>query len=216
MPREQYRQQLWELRGEVAALGDLVCDRYAMAVEALTSGDSRTADRVIDGDTEINEWYLDTEARCTKLVALQQPVAGDLRFITASFKILTDLERVGDLATNLARYGREAGGDLSETVALEPLATTAGEMVEDALRAYARDDADAARAVAERDDDLDDACADASETVVREMMAANDPELEPVSRTLLAIRDIERVGDHAVNVCARTVYMVDREDDLIY
>jgi phosphate transport system protein len=222
MPRERYQDQLWELRGEVAALGDLVLDRYEMAVAVLDSGDPTIAARVIDGDAEINDWYLDIEARCTELIALQQPVAGDLRFITASFKILTDLERVGDLATNLAGYGQVADGELLAAVDITPIAEAAGEMVADSMDAYARDDTDAARQVAARDDELDRNCQAASETVVRELLTASgeqadiDPMLDRLSRALLTVRDLERVGDHAVNICARTVYMAENDDELIY
>jgi len=231
MPRNSFQDRLWALRGEVGALGDRVLDQYWKAIRVLESGDRDKGTAVIDGDEAINDWYLDIESTCLRILALEQPVAGDLRLVASSFKIVTDLERIGDLATNLARYGIDSGGRLSESVALEPIATTAGEMVEVALDAYARDDATAAREVASRDDDLDRRCRTASETVVGDLLRHEgsrtagtgqpteaDPELTltTASRALLTIRDVERVGDHAVNICARTVYQIDHDDELLY
>jgi len=221
MPRNSYQDRLEQLRGEVGAMGDLTQERYEGAVSVLDSGEAETARRIIEGDEELNEWYLDIEGECIELIALQQPVASDLRFIASSFKIVTDLERIGDLATNLAGYGRAADGEIFDAVDIDQLATTAGEMVEEAMAAYAVDDIDAAREVAAKDDELDEQCRQASEAIVRTLLTADsgidvEAELENVSRTLLTIRDIERVGDHAVNICARTLYMVDNDDELIY
>lgn len=222
MARNSYRDRLDRLRGEVGAMADVALDRYREAVSVLETGDPETARRVIDGDEELNDWYLDIERECIDLFALQQPVASDLRFVASSFKIVTDIERIGDLATNLASYGRDAGGDFSDQVAVEPIADSAGSMVADAMDAYTRGDAAAARTVAARDEQLDEQCKHASETVVRELMTTRiardnlDERLERATRALLTIRDLERVGDHAVNVCARTLYMTETDDGLIY
>ena len=218
MPRESYQDQLEQLRDDVVAMAELTLERYETAVEVLETGDRELAERVITGDHDINERYLALESDCIELFALQQPVAGDLRFVASSFKIITDLERVGDLATNLARYGREANGTFSVEVA--PLARTASDLVTDAVEAYRTEDADAARAVAGRDDMLDERCLAATETVVRELVTteavAVESTLERTPRALLTIRDVERVGDHAVNICARTLYMVEHSDALLY
>jgi phosphate transport system protein len=200
-------------------------DRYAQALRAYEIGDHELAQRVVEGDHDINEQYLALESDCIDLFALQQPVAGDLRFIASSFKILTDLERVGDLATNLARYSMAADGEPHPAIGLRELGDLAGEMLTDAIDAYVADDVDACRRIAARDDELDRECEAASERVVRELLstetgARTDWEIsrhvDAVSRALLTIRDLERVGDHAVNICARTLYMVDNDDGLIY
>jgi len=222
MPRNSYRDRLAELRGEVAAIADLTLERYHSAIGVLGSGAEREAAFVIENDADVNEWYLDIEDKCIELIALQQPVASDLRFITSSFKIVTDLERIGDLATNLAVYGRESDGELFAAVDVGPIAADAGEMVADAMDAYAGNDADAAREIAARDSELDQRCKQASERIVRELIVAHnttddiESTLEDVSRALLTVRDLERVGDHAVNICARTLYMVEHDDSLIY
>ena len=214
---------------DVIGMADLVLDRYELALRAHERNDPELAETVIAGDDDVNELYLGLENDCIELLALQQPVAGDLRFVTASFKIITDLERVGDLATNLARYSRTAGGQLHEGVPLRQLADDAGVMVRDAVDAYETEDVEACREIARRDDELDTACEAGSERVLSRLVQCHDSRdaraadgelleetIDEVSTALLTIRDVERVGDHAVNVAARTLYMVENDDELLY
>jgi len=217
--RTAYQQQLEGLRADVLAMSDVAYGRLRAALEALESGNVRRAERVIEGDSEINRRYFELEGECIELFALQQPVAGDLRFIASSFKIVTDLERVGDLAANLGRYTTEAGYEAYPNVDLGAIGDHALESLEVAMNAYARDDVEASHEVAAMDDHLDELCEDASTAIIRDLLAremAEDAILDEVTRTLLVIRDLERVGDHAVNVAARTLYMVENDDALLY
>jgi len=224
MPRQSYQDDLDDLREDVLYMSELVLDRYRMGLEALEQKDDDLAWEVIDGDDDVNELYLELESDCVDLVALQQPVASDLRFIAASFKIITDLERVGDLATNLGEYTHDARHDRFPEVDVQSLGDLAYEMLEDAMVAYAEEDVEACREIAERDDHLDRLCTDASRSVVRDLiereLTEDDENVEKllvdVSRLLLTIRDLERIGDHAVNVAARTLYMVENDDELLY
>lgn len=222
MPRESYQDQLESLREDVLYMSEIVLERLRMGLDALDRKDERLAHDVIEGDDEINRMYLDLERSCIDLFALQQPVAGDLRFIAASFKIITDLERVADLATNLGGYTLQAERDVFPEVDIQGIGEFTQEMVEAAMDAYADNDADACYAIDERDNELDDLCERASETVVRDLIeseldpADTDQLMADVSRLLLTIRDLERVGDHAVNISARTLYMVANDDELIY
>ncbi len=221
MPRNQYQQQLGQLRTNVVNMSELVCERLDDALRALETKDGTLAEGVIEGDAEINQLYLDLESDCIELFALQQPVAGDLRFVASSFKIITDLERIGDLATNLAEYAITAERDRYPEIDIAHLGTEAGSMVGEAVAAYEADNAAAARAVAARDDELDRLCSEANAVVVRDLLGTDYGDeytalIDDVQRLLLTIRDLERVGDHAVNICARTVYMVDHDDELIY
>ncbi|MDR9382154.1 MAG: PhoU domain-containing protein, partial [Natronomonas sp.] len=100
MARKGFQQQLTELRENVLYMSEIVLERMRKGLRALDEKNEALAREVIEGDHEINEIYLELEQDCIDLFALQQPVAGDLRFIAASFKIITDLERVADLATN--------------------------------------------------------------------------------------------------------------------
>ncbi|GAA0266094.1 phosphate signaling complex protein PhoU [Halobacterium noricense] len=226
MPRESYQEKLDALRSDVLYMSEVVVDRLRLALEAMEQKDEEAAWEVIEGDDEVNQLYLDLEEECIDLLALQQPVAGDLRLIASSFKITTDLERIGDLATNLAEYTLDADRDMFPEVDIQAIGTTTIEMVEDAMDAYAEEDVDACYEIAERDDDLDERCRQASETVMRDLIEtevdteSSEEDIEAlmndVSRMLLTVRDLERVGDHAVNVAARTVYMVEKDDELIY
>ena len=226
MAREGFQEQLDDLRENVLYMSEVVLDRVRMGLRALESKDEALAREVIEGDHEVNELYLDLEQDCIDLVALQQPVAGDLRFIAASFKIITDLERVADLATNLGDYTLAADRDLYPDVDVQGIGDAVVEMVGDAMAAYAEADVDACFAIDARDDDVDAMCEDASSAVVRDLIETEIDEGAPgqeieallgeVSRLLLTIRDLERVGDHAVNIAARTLYMVENSDELIY
>ena len=228
MSRTNYQQQLETLQADVSAMAELVVERYEQALQAAQTGDRRLAEQVIDGDSEINERYLALEKQCTDLIALQQPVAGDLRLITASFKISTDLERIADLATNLADHTRPGHEGIHPAVDLAALGVLAGEMVDEAMAAYETSDPDTCRAVAARDDELDDDCERTNQQIIRTLLADtestestdadghNESALTAASRGLLTVRDIERVGDHAVNIAARVLYMVETDDELLY
>ena len=95
MPRDDYQRQLEALREDVLYMGEVVAERLRMGLDALEQQDGELGQEVIDRDSEVNEMYLDLEKDCVDLLALQQPVAGDLRFIASSFKIITDLEQIG-------------------------------------------------------------------------------------------------------------------------
>jgi phosphate transport system protein len=221
MARIDYQEQLDELREAVVGMGDLVLQRYETALKALETKEESLAREVIAGDDEINERYLDLEGDCIELFALQQPVAGDLRFVASSFKILTDIERIGDLAVNLAEYAIAAERERYPEIDLFHVGTETGAMVADALDAYERGDPALARTVADRDDEIDRLCSAASDAIVEDLIRTDygdevEDVMDDVSRLLLTVRDLERVGDHAVNVCARTVYMTDHDTELIY
>lgn len=226
MARESYQERLEELREDVLYMSELVLERLRDGLDALEQKDETLARDVIEGDHEINQLYLDLEQDCIDLLALQQPVAGDLRFIASSFKVITDLERIGDLATNLAGYAEDAEQDRYPDVDVQALGDEVIAMVEDAMIAYEAEDPGACREISARDDEVDAMCERASQVVVRDLIEREvgsdaDPQeiediLQDVSRLLLTIRDLERVGDHAVNISARTLYMVESDDELIY
>jgi len=226
MARESYQEQLDALREDVLYMSEVVLERLRMGLDALEQKDEDLAWEVIEGDDEVNRLYLDLEQDCVDLLALQQPVAGDLRFIAASFKIITDLERVADLATNLGDYTLDAERERYPDVDVQEVGDRVATMVEDAMTAYADGDPEACFAIADRDDEVDALCERAADTVVRDLIerkvddATGEQEVErlmqDVSRLLLTVRDLERVGDHAVNIAARTLYMVENSDELIY
>ncbi|MHC3438794.1 phosphate signaling complex protein PhoU [Natrialbaceae archaeon A-gly3] len=223
MARKSYQAQLEELREDVCYMGEVVMERLRMGLDAIEQKDEELAQEVIEGDGEVNRMYLDLEQDCIDLLALQQPVASDLRFIASTFKIITDLERVGDLAVNLGEYTKDAERDLFPDVDVQTMGDLTLEMIDDAMAAYDTENVEECRELAVRDDDLDHYAERASEIVVRDLIereleSPDEAELllQDVSRLLLTIRDLERVGDHAVNIAARTLYMVENDDELIY
>ena len=226
MARQSYQEQLEALRENVLYMSEVVLERLRLGLDALEQKDVDLAWEVIEGDDEVNEMYLELEKQCIDLLALQQPVASDLRFIAASFKIITDLERIADLATNLGDYTKDAERDVFPDVDIQELGDMVIEMVEDAMDAYEAGDVGETYAIAARDDDIDDFCDRAGQVVVRDLIETQLDEkgdgteverlMADVSRLLLTIRDLERVGDHAVNIAARTLYMVENNDELIY
>ncbi|TYL39355.1 phosphate transport system regulatory protein PhoU [Natronococcus pandeyae] len=223
MARKSYQEKLTMLREDVLYMSEVVMERLRMGLDALEQKDEDLANEVIEGDSEVNELYLDLEQDCIELLALQQPVASDLRLIASTFKIITDLERIGDLAVNLGEYTHEAEHDRFPDVDVQAMGELTLEMVEDAMIAYDTEDTDGCREIAVRDDDVDQFAERASGIVVRDLIERelDSPDeieqvLQDVSRLLLTIRDLERVGDHAVNIAARTLYMVENDDELIY
>jgi phosphate transport system protein len=221
MARNNFQAELSALREDVLAMGEMVLTNYDDALETLDTKDDDLVADVVEADAAINDRYLALEGDCIDLFALQQPIAGDLRFVAASFKILTDLERVGDLATNVAGYALDAARDRYPEVDIRHIGSLAREMLVDALSAYAGGEPAAAREVAARDDEIDRLCETATETVFEALLRTeygDDTEaiLADARRLLLTVRDLERVADHAVNICARVVYMVEQDDELIY
>ena len=223
MSRREFDRQLESLRAEVVALGETVVERLEAAAEALERGDRELVDRVVEGDDEIDERHREIERNCIDLFALQQPVATDLREVAGAYKISTDIERVGDLAENVAQYGLDLERELYPEIPLADLTETARRMVEDAVEAYAESgDAWRCHELADRDAELDAMCAHAGEVITRTLIehdAADTEDVEElvadVTTLMLVVRDLERVGDHAVNIAGRTLYITEGDDTLL-
>jgi phosphate transport system protein len=223
MPREAYQSTLADLRADVAALGRDAADQFRRAVDALDRDRVDLAREVLADEDAVDERALALESECVRLLALESPVASDLRLVAATFKLLADVRRVGDLATNLAGYAVDAERAVLPEVDLRSLGEYALTQFEDAVDAYATGDPAACRAVAERDDNLDAMVAAAGDAVVRDLVTADavttDADVErvlaDVRRVVLTLRDVERVGDHAVNVAARTLYAIESDDSLV-
>jgi phosphate transport system protein len=225
MDRKSYHESLNDLRDEVFQLGELVISQVRRALNSLSQDNHKIARSVISTDDEIDHKCLELENKCTDIFAVQEPIAGDLRFITATFKIITDLERIGDLAENLAQYGIAARHSFDPEIEIDQIGRDAVEMLTLSLDAYNTDNAEICREIVERDDHIDTLCQHASETVSRQLIEQRGVDdgawtleqmLDDVTRILLTIRDLERIADHAVNIAARTIEMVDNDPGLLY
>lgn len=208
-----FQQDLDLLKTRLLEMGGLAEDRVRSAVDALVARNAGAVERVLAGDGPINQLHIEIDERCFKLLALQQPMAVDLRAIVAAVKINTDLERVGDLAINIAeaarRYMRHA--PVKQLIDIPRMATLAQAMLRDALDAYVRRDTALAEAVLNEDDGLD-----ALKTqVFRELLTymLQDPTtIEPALDLILVSRHLERIGDHATNVAEDVIFMVSARD----
>ncbi|MFB6296899.1 MAG: phosphate signaling complex protein PhoU [Salinirussus sp.] len=222
MPRDSFEEEMDALEEGVRSMGETVVERLREAVAALRERDQERARRVLEGDHEINETYLSLESDCIDLFTLQQPVASDMRFIAASFKIITDLKRIGDLAMNLGGYVKGMSQEFVPRADLVNIGELVADQIQAALRAYSTRDPGRCHAVAERDDEIDGLCERGADLLVRDLLRRNgetettEELIEEVFQLLLTLRDLERIGDHAVNIAARTLYVVENDDALLY
>ena len=233
MTRRSFRESIEELRESVLDTAELVVNQLNKALACLETGDEASAQAVIDADNTINNRCLEIEKKCIDLFALQQPLAGDLRLIASSFKIVNDLERLGDLAVNLAEYSLATRQSFDIETTVVSIGNDAVSMLTESLRAYEHDNVEKCYAVVAEDDNIDTLCLHASEVLTRTLIEHADNEdnkttetesdawdieqaLDDVTRLLLTIRDIERIADHAVNIGARTLWMINDDSSLIY
>ncbi len=191
---------------QLASLVDLAIERSLSALESL---DERIAAQVIAEDEAVNALRYRIEDRAIHLIATQQPIAGDLRLIVAVLMVVSELERMGDYAAGIARVVQlHQGRDLLKPLIDVPkMAATVRAMLRDAVDAFIRRDADAARRVSARDDEVDALYA----SVYRELLEFMHRDPETVERATWLVwvaHNLERVGDRIQNICERTVYEV--------
>ena len=216
MPERQlphFQEELQQLKTRLLEMGGLAEDRVRSVVQALVERDAAVVERVLAGDTPINQLHIEIDSRCFKLLALHQPMAVDLRAIVSAVKINTDLERVGDLAINIAEAVKRCmrHSPVKELIDIPRMADIAQRMLRDALDAYVRRDVALAHAVLDEDDALD-----ALKTqVFRELLTVmlQDPTtIEPALDLILISRHLERIGDHATNIAEDVIFMVSARD----
>jgi phosphate transport system protein len=208
-----FQEELATLKERLLTMGGLAEERVRMAIGALTSRDTDMIDEVISGDEPINHLHIELDRRAFQLLALYQPMAVDLRAIVAAVKINTDLERVGDLAVNIAEASRRytQHPPVKKLIDIPRMGAIAQGMLRDALDAYVRREPGLAREVLNRDDELD-----ALKTqIFRELLTymLQDPAtIEPALDLILISRHLERIGDHATNVAEDVIFMVTAKD----
>jgi phosphate transport system protein len=205
----QYEEELRGLRAGLLKMGGLAERQIAEAIDSLVNRNTGQARETIERDVEVNRMDTEMDERCIRLLALHQPAASDLRFITTGLKITTDLERIGDNAVNIC----ERTIELNEEPQLKPyidiprMAEIAQTMVKDSLDAFMRDDTTLAEEVIDRDDEVDQL----NYQIYRELLSymAEDPQTIPrATRILFVSKYLERIADHATNIAEMVVYMV--------
>ena len=209
MPRH-FHEELEALKQTLLAMGGLVEDQIRRVMKALLERDDATAQEVIERDRQVNSYDVEVDEHCVSLLALYQPAAGDLRFITTAMKIVTDLERIGDQAVNIAQRVLELNREpqLKPYIDLPRMAEKAQRMVKESLDAFVARDTVLARQVCGEDSEVDLL----KEQIFRELLTfmMEDPRTIPRAiRLILISRFIERVADHATNIGEMVVYLVE-------
>jgi phosphate transport system protein len=210
--RRHFHEELEALELEVLGLGELAEQAIGRAMEVLLSRDEEAAEKVIAGDDPIDERYLDVERRWLETLALQTPVAGDLRLLSAIIHINLHLERIGDMAVNiakLARVTRDLTPNRTILTHLQEMADVVRPMIRTALDSFVRRDLDLARSLPGLDEPVDRL----NRGMYREVAAcAGDPEmLEWAIRMMVVSRQLERVGDHAVDIAEQVAFFLTGE-----
>jgi phosphate transport system protein len=208
-----FETEMQALKNRLLSMGAMVEERVQHAVLALMERNSATAERIIAGDEEVNELQIEVDDRCLKLLALQQPMASDLRLITAAMKINADLERIGDQAVNIAENSLKLmnAAPLKPIIDLPRMAQIAEAMTRDSLDAFVRKDATLARAVLARDDEVDQ-LKDHIFRVLLTYMMADPGTIERALSLILISRNLERIADHATNIAEDVIFVVEAKD----
>jgi phosphate transport system protein len=208
-----FQEELEQLKTRLLEMGGLAEENVRLAVKGLVDRNHDLIERVLAGDEPINALHIEIDNRSFTLLALYQPMAADLRTIVAAVKINTDLERVGDLAVNIAEAARRTvvHPPVKKLIDIPRMATIAQTMLRDALDAFVRRDVELARHVLNEDDRLD-----ALKTqIFRELLTymLQDPAtIEPALDLILISRHLERIGDHATNIAEDVIFIVSARD----
>ena len=212
---KRYDQDLETIRARVLQMGGLVEAQFREAMASLHEGSATLAEKVIQGDVNVNQFDVSLDNACTQLIVRRQPAANDLRTVMATTKIVTDLERIGDEATKIARSAKNLQNRnvvlMNHYQTIRGLADTAGDMLHDALDAFARLDKELAIRLIGRDALIDREFSAMMIDLVDCM--TQEPLTVSASLDLLWIaKAIERIGDHATNVAEQVIYIVEGKD----
>jgi len=208
--QRHFHEELEALKQTLLAMGGLVEDQIRRVMRALIERDDALAQEVIERDQQVNAYDVEVDETCVSLLALHQPAAGDLRFITTAMKIVTDLERMGDQAVNIAQRVLELNREpqLKPYIDLPRMAESAQRMVKESLDAFVARDTALARRVCAEDAEVDAL----NHQIFRELLTFTmaDPTTIPRAiRLILIARFLERVADHATNIAEMVIYLVD-------
>jgi len=210
---KRYEEDLQNLKEMILKMGGIVEEMIALAMKSLVERNSKLVEEVIQKDPAANELEMAIDERCLELLALHQPAASDLRFITIGLKISKDLERIGDLGVNIVENAAEINKEpqLKPYVDLPIMAGKVQKMVKNALDAFVKQNPDEAQKVCEVDDEVDDL----NDQIFAELVGLMQKEPQAVARGVRIIsiaKHLERVADHATNIAEEVIFMVQGKD----
>jgi len=208
--REKYHRQLDDLKIFTENLADQVSTAIELSIKSLEESNSDLAKEVIQGDQVVDELDQKIEKKCMELLALQQPMAKDLRMIIGVLKIGIDLERIGDLAVDVARVTIQLRdkANITKLEYISRMADIARKMLDSAMEALRNDDADMARQTTKWDYEIDGMYVKARDNLLK-IVIENPKFIDEATSLLMVNRQIERAGDHICNICEAIVYMVE-------
>jgi phosphate transport system protein len=210
----QFNDELEDIRTKVLTMGGLVEEHLRNALEALARSDAGLARKIAGADYKVNALEVEIDEECTEILARRQPAASDLRMVIAVTKIITDMERIGDEAEKIARVVQrlvETESPKSYYLGVLSMGNQVRHTVHNALNAFARMDAEAALQIAKQDMEVDRAY----DAILRQLITYMMEDPRSITRVLdvvWAIRALERIGDHANNICESIIYFVKGKD----
>nr|QNO51725.1 hypothetical protein GMKFMAKO_00042 [Methanosarcinales archaeon ANME-1 ERB6] len=212
MIRKEYIEDLEKLKGDVQRMGELAKESAKNAIKALVQRDTELASRIIKDNVTIDELEFDIENRCMKLIALQQPMAVDLRTIGTCVKIITDFDRISDLAGDVAVIVQRIADEphAKPLIDIPRMSEISQGMIADCLKAFSTGDIKILEDFSERDDVID-ALFDQIRRELMMIMIENPKCIANASHLLFVALHLERIGDHACNIASRIIYMVTGE-----
>ncbi len=207
--RNNFENEIEALNQDVLKMGSMVEETVYRAITSLVEQDLRLAKEVIDNDDKVDDYQEEIEQRCIKLMALQQPVAKDLRRIDMISKLVSDLERVADLSQNIAKVSCEFkdADIIKPLVDIPRMAEIVQGMIRDSLEAFVNLDDELAKEVAKRDDSIDKLDSQVFRELLTYMMEDNKL-IRQGNRLIFVSRYLERMGDHITNICERVIYII--------
>ncbi len=211
-PRKVFEMELTQLHNELLRMGSIVEKQINQCIKALAEQDIKLAEEVIKNDDMVDKLMRDIEDKSIKLIAMQQPIATDLRFIFTCINIVTDLERMADHAVDIAKIAIRLKDQvyIKELVDIPRMGNIVRDMIKEALDAYVERDLDRAYEVSKRDDIIDKIY----KNVFSEMfnvMAQDTSKIEQGTQFLFVCKFLERIADHVTNICEWTIYIVTGE-----
>ena len=212
MPRTNFKKQLEQLNDQMITMGSMIENAIETAIAALVSQDTERAEEAIAYDMEIDAQERNIEQLCYQLLLMQQPVASDLRLVSATMKMITDMERIGDHAADISELTILMAGKpyIREISDIEQMAKQTTVMVTNSVDAYVNRDIDLARKVIQMDDEVDDLFNKVKSEIIGEIRTGGD-DGEQTTDLLMAAKYFERIGDHATNIAEWVIFSLTGE-----
>ncbi len=208
----QFEIQIEKLKTRLIKMCSLVDEQVEMSIRSVDEENSELADLVIGRDTKVDKYDVKIEKICQKIFALSQPVAMDLRLIMSALTINTNLERIGDLAVNIAESAKEMGKkpDFYEKTHLREMSQVTREMIKNSIDAFIEGNPDLAKKVIETDDKVDEFNAE-NHTIIKNIMKEKPENVDPGVALLVVSRHLERLADHATNIAEDVYFIVEAQ-----